>query len=83
MATGGLGESSYQVHGDEFHGHTSMSEIFLHVSSFVYSDTYLTVFAVHEDIFLHSFPVVQLFKRWIAPSESDRLGFTGPTYFVG
>ena len=72
MATGGSGESSNQVHGDEFHGHTSGSKIVLDVLSFVHTllGACLAMFAVQEDIFLHSFPVVQPFEGCIGPSES-------------
>ena len=33
VATGGLGKSSNQIHGDEFHGHTSEPKIVLDVLS--------------------------------------------------
>ena len=72
MATGGSGESSDQVHGDEFHGLTPRSEIVLDVLSFIHFllGTCLAMFAVHEDIFLHSCPVVQPFECCIIPSKS-------------
>ena len=71
MAAGGSGKSSNQVHGDELHGHTSRSEIVLDVLSFIHFllGAYLAVFAVHEHVFLHSFPV-QLLEHCINSSKS-------------
>ena len=76
MATGGLGESSNQVHGDEFHGHRTRPEIVLDVLCLFHLllCTHLAVFAMHEDIFLHSFPVVQLLECCICSPESIMCG---------
>ena len=72
MATGGLGESSNQLHGDEFHGHRSRPEIVFDVLSLIHLllCTHLAVFAMHEYIFLHSFPVVQPLECCICSPES-------------
>ena len=71
MATGGFWESAHQVHGDKFHGHGPRSEIVLDVFSLFnfLLGTHLTVLAVHEYIFLHSFPVVQPLESCISSPE--------------
>ena len=71
MATGGLGESTNQIHGDEFHGHGSWPEIVLDVLSLLHLQlcTHLAMFAMHKYIFLHSFPVVQPLECCISSPE--------------
>ena len=71
MATRSLGESSNQIHGDEFHGHRSRPEIVLDVGSLLHLllCTHLAMFAMHKYIFLHSFPVVQPLECYTGSPE--------------
>ena len=71
MATGGPGQSTDQIHGDEFHGHGSWPEIVLDELCFLnlLLCIHLTMLAVHEHILFHPFPIVQPLECCISSPE--------------